>query len=134
MSKSAEQFFDEAGGTGHDPIKWGDYKVGDVVSGTIIDEPRSVTRENLNTRQPEDQLPINLDTADGPRTLWVRQGFLAGAIKDACKEVGHGLAKGGKLSVKYTEDRDVNKPQPARIFKAKYEAPAAAEVDVSEIF
>ena len=67
--------------------------------------------------------------------MWVRKGFLAGAIKDACEEAGvKGVAKGGKLVVALTELRDTGKPQPAYVFKAKYEPPAAPTVEMDDIF
>lgn len=136
MGKSAEEFLsDAASGNSYEAIKWANQPVGTKFSGTIIDDPRSVTRKNLNDGSPEEQLPINLDTADGPRTLWVKSGFLAGAIKEACQEAGaSGIAKGGKLGVVLTELRDVGKPQPAYVFKAKYEVPVGSGVSMDEIF
>lgn len=137
MSNEAQKdFFDEAaGGTGHDPIKFS--TIGQTIAGIIMDEPRVVKRPNLNDGSPEKQMPINLDVDGTPRTLWVRAGQLAGAIKDAYEAAGcDGLAKGGKLGVKYVEDQDTGKPNPMKVFAAKYEPPVQQpnETSMEDIF
>lgn len=139
MGRSAEDFFNDAAqGDSYPAFKWKDQPIGTKIVGVILDDPKPVTRPNINTKEPEEQLPINLDvdgTEDGYRTLWVRAGFLASAIKEAtdAKNVG-GIAKGGKLGVKLTELRDTGKPQPAYVFAASYDPPAAPETDVEDIF
>lgn len=134
MGEAANKFLEESGGgEGHDPVKF--KEIGDKVVGKIMDEPRPVERKSLNDGTPEMQLPINLDTADGPRTLWVRKGFLAGAIQDAVKEAGAtGIEVGGSLGVELTEKRDTGKPQPANVFKAAYKKPEKEATSIESIF
>ncbi len=134
MTQAADQFLEESSiGDSYPAFKF--TSVGDTVSGTILGDPKPVTRPSLNDGTPEQQLPINIETADGPKTVWVRKGFMAGAISDAVKAAGAtGLRDGGKLAVKFTELRDTGKPQPAKVFSAKYEAPASAGANLDDIF
>jgi hypothetical protein len=133
LGSEANQFLEDATRGGHEAVKF--KAVGDAISGTIIDDPKPVTRKNLNDGSPEDQLPVNIDTDQGPRTIWIRRGFLASAVQDAVKEAGAtGLQVGGKLAVKLIELRDTGKPMPAKVFKAKYEAPVSSGANLEEIF
>lgn len=127
-------FLNQSSGSAHAAFKWGD--VGTVLSGTIFETPKVISRPNINTGQPEDQLVIPVRTAEGHEfSLWVRRGFLAQAIADAVKESGSsGLAEGGTLIVKHTENRDTGRPQPARVFKAKYTPPTPSAVNPDDIF
>lgn len=140
MTRSATDFFNDAAqGDSHAAFKWKDQPIGTKLVGTILDDPKPIIRPNIDKTKPdEEQLPINLDTDGteaGYRTLWVRKGFLASAIKDATDEAGvGGIAKGGKLGVELTELRDTGKPQPAYVFEAKYQPPAAPETNVDDIF
>jgi hypothetical protein len=133
---SAKDFLDDAGGgESFQAVKFANVK--DHVIGTIITEPKTVMRESLNKPgTQEEQLPINLDTDgtdEGRRTLWVRKGFLAGAVKEAVIASGApGLQVGGKLTVQHTELRDTGKVQPAKVFKAKYEPPVSSGASVTE--
>lgn len=135
MGDSQDFLNKNGGGESYQAVKFPNVK--DHVVGTIIAEPTTVMRDSLN--QPgtqEEQLPINLDTdgtEEGYRTLWVRKGFLAGAIKDAVLAAkAPGLQAGGKLTVQFTEERDTGKVQPAKVFKAKYEPPASSGASVTE--
>jgi hypothetical protein len=107
-----------------------------ILSGTILETPRIVNQPNLNTGQPEDNLVVSIRTADDHEfALWVRRGFLAQAISDAVREAGaDGLAEGGTLHVKHTAMKDTGKPQPARVFKARYQPPAPSSVSPADIF
>jgi hypothetical protein len=129
-----KSFLDSSSGSRYPAYKWG--VPGAVLAGEIIETPRVIERPNLNTNEPEDNLIIPIRTSEGHEfALWVRRGFLAQAIADAVKEAGaDGLAEGGKLAVKHTENRDTGRPQPARVFKAKYEPPAPAAVNPADIF
>lgn len=132
----ANSFLDDAGsGESYPAVKFPNLK--DHVIGTILSEPKTVMRDSLNKPgEKEEQLPINLDTngsEDGYRTLWVRKGFLAGAVKDAVLAANApGLQVGGKLTVQFIENRDTGKVQPAKVFKAKYEAPASSGASVTD--
>jgi hypothetical protein len=127
-------FLNQSSGSKYPAFKWGE--IGTVLAGTIIEQPRVITRPNLNTNEPEDNLVIPVRTAEGHEfSLWVRRGFLAQAIADAVKESeSDGLAEGGTLQVKHTENRDTGRPQPARVFKAKYTPPAPSAVNPDDIF
>jgi hypothetical protein len=133
MTTDVQSFLDSSSGSRYPAFKWG--QVGLVLSGRIIEPPRIVNRPNLNSGDPEDNLVIAVETAEGHQfSLWVRRGFLAQAISDAVHESGaSGLAEGGTLHVKHTEDRDTGRPQPARVFNAKYEAPTSS-VNPDDIF
>lgn len=129
-----QSFLEQSSGSKYPAFKWGE--IGTVLSGTIIEQPKVITRPNLNDGKPEDNLVIAIRTAEGHEfSLWARKGFLAQALADAVKEAGaSGLAEGGKLHVKHTENRDTGRPQPARVFKAKYEPPAPTAVNPDDIF
>jgi len=135
MTTNPQDFLEQSTGSRYPAFKW-ESKPGGVLSGTIIEPPRVISRPNLNTDEPEDNLIIAVRTAeDHELSLWVRRGFLAQAIAEAVKEAGAaGLAEGGKLHVKHTENRDTGRPQPARVFKAKYEPPVTSTVNVDDIF
>lgn len=127
-------FLDSAGGSKYPAFKF--ENIGDTLAGEIIDTPKIIQRPNLNDGTPEDNLVINIRTTDGHEfTLWVRRGFLAGAISDAVKAAGAaGLEAGGKLGVRYTESRDTGKPKPARVFTAQYQPPTPPTVNPADIF
>ncbi len=133
-SNEAMDFLRSSGsGESHDAVKF--TAIGDHITGTIIDTPHVVERPSLRDGTPEQQLPINIETTEGPRTLWVRKGFLSAAITEAVDKAGAaGVLPGGKLTVQYIEDRDTGKPNPAKIFRAKYEPPVAAPVSVADVF
>lgn len=129
-----DEFFQ--GGSSHPAIKCKD--VGDVVSGTILEAPVPVEREDLNDASKKVwQLPVNLDVNGEPRTLWVPQSQLSTAIKEAYVAAGaKGLAEGGQLSVKLIEQRPPKRPgwNPQNVFKAKYVPPAAPTVSMDDVF
>lgn len=129
-----KSFLDQSSGSRYPAYKWS--TVGTVLTGEIIEAPKVVNRPNLNTGEPEDNLIIPVRTSEGHEfSLWIRRGFLAQAISDAVKDAkADGLAEGGKLSVKHTEDRDTGRPQKARVFKAKYEPPAKPAINPADIF
>jgi hypothetical protein len=128
------QFLESSSGSRYPAFKWSE--TGAVLAGEIIEAPRVISRPNLNNNEPEDNLVIAIRTAEGHEfALWVRRGFLAQAISDAVHEAKvEGLATGGKLAVKHVENRDTGRPQPARVFKAKYEPPVQSTVNVDDIF
>jgi hypothetical protein len=129
------QFLAQSSGSRYPAFKWGN-EPGMILSGTILETPRIVNQPNLNTGQPEDNLVVSIKTPDGHEfALWVRRGFLAQAIAEAVREAGaDGLAEGGTLHVKHTAMKDTGKPQPARVFKARYQPPAPSSVSPADIF
>jgi hypothetical protein len=109
--------------------------VGDTIRGTICEEPRVVETPNLSDGKPEKKLVVAVQTDAGETwSVWIRRGFMARAINDAIEAAGTtGLAEGGQIAVKYSEDRDTGKPSKAKIFVAKYTPPAPSTVSVNDL-
>lgn len=121
-------FLKRSAGDRHPAFKF--ENVGDTLVGTISEEPRIVSTPNMNNNTPEDKLVIAI-TNDAGQTfaLWVKSGFMARAIWDACEKAGvDGVAEGGKLAVRFSDTRDTGKPQPAKVFEAEYQPPAPPTV------
>lgn len=111
-------------GDRHPAVKF--ENVGDTISGVISEEPRVVPTTNMNSGALEDKLVVAITRDDGQTfALWVKGGFLAGAIWKACEAAGvDGLAVGGRLGVRYSGTKDTGKPQPAKLYEAEYAPPA----------
>jgi hypothetical protein len=122
----AEAFLSEAAAGRYPAFSWKDQPVGTSVSGRIVEVPRVVTNENKFTGKEETSLVVPLEQPDGEVvTLWVKKGFMASAVAEAVREAGaKGLAEGGTLAVKFIEERDTGKGNPAKVYRAKYTAPA----------
>ena len=115
--------------------------VGATIEGTITDqkmqqETAYLTNEPLtwDDGNPRMQPVFTLDTDDrddaeddGVRKLYCNWRQKA-AIRDAVKEAGADrLEIGGKLTVQYYADGDAEKGlNPPKLYRAKYEPPAAA--------
>ncbi len=110
--------------------------VGDTVKGVICEPPKVVETPNLNNGNLEKKLVLAVKGEDGNTwAVWVRKGFLARAVNDAIEAAGAtGIAEGGTIAIKYSEDRDTGKPQPAKVFLAKYTPPAPSTVSVNDVF
>ena len=111
-------------------------ELGDTVEGTItyIGQPYDGT--NPNNGKAETQVRIMLDVAgeDEPQALYVRtkpSHQMARAIAEAVRKAGTDeLAEGGVLKVGWVDNEDVGKPQPMKVYKARYTPPAkSAKVD-----
>lgn len=119
-------------------------EVGDTVVGTIETAPRLVTT------QYGDRLVLELSALDGTTaaadgnqvtagdvvTVWVKPGAMARAITNAVRTAGcSGLEIGGKLAIKHSALGE-KKPgrNPAKLYDAKYEAPAAKPTNVDDLF
>jgi len=104
---------------------------GETCKGTIIGDPHIVDGMDLNDK-PQRSLVVDIETAEGAFALWLPSG--KGVTRSVSKAAPDGLAAGGKLAVKYTGDGEPPKPgfHPPKLFEAKYEAPAAAAVDLSD--
>lgn len=65
--------------------------------------------------------------------LWIDQGKqIMTALRDAVASSGATkLELGAMLAVEYAEEREVGKPQPQKIYRAQYKAPAADAPDAS---
>lgn len=111
--------------------------LGTTHRGTISKEPKVIETEDKfgkNGGRPVQKLLVTLTIEGTEYALWV-QGQMRQAIKEAIDAAGRGLAVGGVLAVKYAEDKDTGKPQPMKVYRAKYEPPApAAAPDVDDFF
>jgi len=127
--------------------------VGDTVKGVICAQPEMRQQTDIKTGapvswddgQPKMQLVIRLQTEDrdpsdpeddGIRALYVSGGFKRAstqkAIADAVRAAkAKGLEVGGTLAVRFTgeEPSSVKGFNPAKLYAAKYEPPAAKAVD-----
>lgn len=140
MSNAVQDFLNQGSGSSYPSVSFPDR--GCEVKGRIVSVPRVVTSTNLNTGQPEDKLVVEIETevdthvgdgAGGYRTvngeivaLWVRRGWMLGAVRDAVQEAkASSLDEGGVLHVRYTDDGE-RKPgkNPPKLYKAKYTPPA----------
>lgn len=128
----AGNILDDFGNDGYPPIDWKEVGIGGIVAGTLISIPSSSVHSD---KTGKDAFALGIETSDGPRTLWVgKPSNLGGAIKKAVTEAGANfLQEGATLAVKFDSEEDTGKPQKLRVFKAKYEAPAAA-ANVDDIF
>lgn len=126
-------FLQSSAGDLHPGFKFAN--VGDTIKGVICEEPKVVETPNLNDGKPEKKLVVAVQTEDGETwSVWVRRGFMARAINDAIEVAGvAGLAEGGTIAIKYSEDRDTGKPSKAKIFVAKYTPPAPSTVSVDDL-
>jgi hypothetical protein len=133
MSSDVKDFLDNSSGERHPAFKFA--AIGDHISGVIAETPRVVETPNLNTQLPEKKLVLAVTTDDGQTfSVWVRAGFLARAVNDALNKAEvEGLEEGGRIGIRYSENRDTGKPQPAKVFEAEYRAPAPAKVGVDEL-
>lgn len=139
---SPSEFLAGGSGSGYPGVKW--MKVGDEVRGTIISEPRVVTSPSLKDGSPEAKLVLEvrteIDTRIGDRdadegfrivndedvAVWVRKGWMSGAVRDAVQESGaSSIEEGGRISLKLVELRKPTQVgySPTQIFEAKYKAP-----------
>lgn len=132
-----EEFF---GGKGYPAVKF--ENIGDACRGTVV-KAELVPRKSLNPPyELEDNLAIVLDPSgagneDEFRTLWVRRSKLSSAIRDAYQAVGAArLEPGGVLAVKFesTEAPKTVGHSPAKVYRAKYTAPAASTVSAGDVF
>jgi hypothetical protein len=117
---------------------------GDVISGTICEEPFTAQQTDIkgdlktwDDGNPMMQLVVTLQTElrdpsvendDGRRRLYVK-GALRSAIGDAVRKAGtKGIDEGGDLTVVYTHDEPPKNPRmsPARQFSSTYDPPSVS--------
>lgn len=126
---SASDWLNEnsGGGEQHDAVAF--TNVGDGVRGRIMDKPKALMT------QFGERLLINLDTEVGPRSLWVKPGNMAGAIRKACADAGvTDLTVGATLAIAFVGEIDTGKGNPAKQFEAKYVPPAASTATTGGVF
>jgi hypothetical protein len=130
-----EIVIDDLSRVGGDTFKF--EKVGDKLVGTITQVSPPFDRVNKFNGRNESVYPIGI-TPDGgdQRVIWPTRtdtgnSAMLQAIVDAVLRAGaKAYAIGGRLAVAYSEDKDTGKPQPMKLYAAKYEPPAAASVNV----
>lgn len=115
---------------------------GDAIVGIITEVRPPFEHINKNNDRLETVYPIGITPDGGTQLLiWPTRNPDTGgvspmleAIVTAVKEAGAtAYAVGGKLAVKYIEDKDTGKAKPMKMYAAKYAPPApkAASVDVA---
>lgn len=127
------EFLRSSSGDLHPGFKFAN--IGDTIKGQIVEAPKVVETPNLKDGTPEKKLVLAVQTEEGETwSVWVRRGFMARAVNDAIAEAGAaGVAEGGTIAIRYSEDRDTGKPQPAKVFVAKYQPPAPSAVSVDDL-
>lgn len=112
--------------------------IGDKVVGEVTYVGDWQTKpSNFNPGQTETSLKLVLETVDGPKAIYPKKGSpMAQAIGEAVRAAGESaLRTGAKLAVVYSEDKNTGKPQPLKLYAAKYEAPKdGAGVPASDLF
>ena len=127
------EFLRSSSGENHPGFKFA--AIGDTIKGVICEPPKIVETPNLNNGNLEKKLVLAVETEEGETwSVWVRRGFMARAVNDALEAAGvSGIAEGGTIAIRYSEDRDTGKPQPAKVFVAKYQAPAPQTTSVDDL-
>lgn len=118
--------------------------IGAMVIGKIVEEPRIVTTNDLNTGKPVDSLVITIEALAGCTarcgkadmreaigagdtvSIWVKPGALARAIDTAIKAKNAvGLAEGGTLALQYTGNGERKKAgfNAPKLYAAEYNPP-----------
>jgi hypothetical protein len=143
MSDDVRDFLDESSGSKYPSFKFDAVDVG--IRGKIVERPKVIERPALSPPHDlEKQLivvldPVGAGNEDDYRTVWIRKGFMAQAISDAITESKTaGLEIGGDLAIQHTGTKAPKTVghSPAKLYRAKYHAPAPVEaaVSVSSVF
>lgn len=129
-------WFDQNAGSSNPGVYFD--KIGAMVVGDIIGTPRATTliddRGRANNVLIVDLLAHEGCTAlKGKKgaegaisagdllALFIRAGLMAQAVSDALRTVGaKGLRAGDTLAIAYSGDKDTGKPQPAKVYQARY--------------
>jgi hypothetical protein len=133
MSMTDREFLDTYAGNGERYPAFKFENVGDVIKGVLPERPRVVNV--TNDGKEEKRLVVAVTKDDGETmSVWVKPGFSAQAIAEALKEAKvDGLAEGGTFAMQLVELKNVGKPSPAKVFKAKYVPPAPSGVGVDDL-
>lgn len=127
MSNPVDDIIESAGAGRYEPFKFD--AVGATLKGTVAETPQVKNLLNRFTNAQEDNLILSVTHEDGKTySVFAKDpSFLLGAIGAAVKSSGGKLAKGGRIGIRYTENRDTGKPQPAKVFVAEYQPPAGTD-------
>lgn len=141
MTQALEDFF--AGGV--TAAKFEDGAFGTIIGGTIVTDPRMAQQRDYTTNEPivypdgnaamqmivTVQAMASLNDDDGRRAFYLK-GQMKEAVGEALRKAEVKVpARGGKLFIKYVEDKPTTlkngkKGNPQKIYVAKYEPPAQA--------
>jgi len=124
--------------------------VGDTVTGTVTsaqgdkyetefgsgapfaDDPSHPDVKKFRNGNPRPLWIIDLDTSDGPVTVWANWRIID-AIKQAAREAQVTGLVGNKLTVKYADQEATTLGNPAKVYRAKLEAQAPKPADIDDL-
>lgn len=134
MSDVMDFLNQNSGGSGYQSVAFPN--VGDSIKGVIVGIPRIVELRN-DDGELEKKLLIDLSDDQGEMwTLWVKRGWMAGALKDACVKAGvSNIAEGGTLAMKYTGDGEKKKAgwSAPKLYEAAYKPPTPSAGSVDDL-
>ncbi len=135
--REVEDFLDDSApfdGEKHPGFKFS--TIGDTLKGVIVERPRVLDVDKMGSPGTKIRKMVVAVRDDGGATwaLWVEaRKPMAAAIKEACEKVSvRGLAEGGTLAVRFTEEKDTGKGNPLKIYSAAYQPPVA-ETSVDDL-
>lgn len=102
------------GTAGDDILQWSPEKVGDKIVGQVS------SVEVVATKFGPRPLLV-LETDDGPRKVWASAARLRSGLAESNPQVGD------KLGILFSDEEDVGKGNPMKIFKVKVEKSTPAE-------
>lgn len=110
--------------------------IGDSIKGIVTGIPRVVELRN-DDGELEKKLLIDLQDDQGEMwTLWVKRGWMAGALKEALTKAGvNNVAEGGTLVMKFTGEGERKKASwsPPKFFEAAYKPPTPTAGSVDDL-
>lgn len=111
-------------------------KLGDTVKGVLSYVPSAPDhRVNKFNGKEEQVIRLVLTTDDGDKAIYPVVGSaMARAIGDSVRAAGQSkLEVGATLVLQFSEEKDTGKPKPVKLYKARYEAPKGAAVDIDTL-
>ena len=127
-------FLASSAGSKHPGFKF--ENIGDTIKGVVSEQPRVLDVSVLGKPGETERKMVVAVTDEGGDTwaLWVKRSQMAQAINDAIEAAGSsGLEVGGRLAVKFSEERDTGKPSKMKVFTAQYQPPTPAPVGVADL-
>lgn len=130
IDRDVQDFLDDSApfdGEKHPGFKFS--AIGDTLKGVIVERPRVLDVDKMGSPgvKLRKMVVAVRDDAGDTWALWVEaRKPMAAAIKEACdKSQVTGLAEGGTLAVRFTEEKDTGKGNPLKIYSAAYQPPVA---------
>lgn len=128
VDREVQDFLDDSkpyDGEKHPGFKFS--SIGDTLKGVIVERPRVLDVDKMGSPGVKIRKMVVAirDDAGDTWALWVEaRKPMATAIKEACdKSQVAGLAEGGTLAVRFTEEKDTGKGNPLKMFSAAYQPP-----------